>query len=117
MSPSSVAYQLKALEAKGFIRRDPNRQRAVDVRAPSYLVDDETLNAARPKPAYVPLVGRIAAGAAEVANRLRKDLEVTRHHRVPGAPVGRADADNSRSTHAVSRACSSVVFTISFARA
>src|SRR5262245_21201303 len=62
VSPSSVAYQLKALEQKGFLRRDPNRPRAVDVRAPSEMVDDETLRTARPQPAYVPLLGRIAAG-------------------------------------------------------
>lgn len=34
VSPSSVAYQLKALETKGYLRRDPNRPRAVDVRSP-----------------------------------------------------------------------------------
>ena len=50
VSPSSVAYQLKALETKGFLRRDPNRPRAVDVRSPSELVDDETLRSARPDP-------------------------------------------------------------------
>ena len=74
VSPSSVAYQLKALEAKGFIRRDPNRPRAVDVRAPSDLVDDETLNAARPAPAYVPLVGRIAAGGPILAEQAVEDF-------------------------------------------
>ena len=31
-STSSVAYQLKQLEEKGFLRRDPNKPRAVDVR-------------------------------------------------------------------------------------
>jgi repressor LexA len=40
VSPSSVAYQLKALETKGYLRRDPNRPRAVDVRAPGELVDE-----------------------------------------------------------------------------
>jgi repressor LexA len=74
VSPSSVAYQLKALEAKGFIRRDPNRPRAVDVRAPSEMVDEETLNAARPKPAYVPLVGRIAAGGPILAEQAIEDV-------------------------------------------
>jgi len=29
VSPSSVAYQLKVLEGKGYLRRDPNRPRAV----------------------------------------------------------------------------------------
>ncbi|MBA3908265.1 MAG: repressor LexA, partial [Pseudonocardiales bacterium] len=69
VSPSSVAYQLKALEAKGFLRRDPNRPRAVDVRAPSEMVDDETMRAARPTPAYVPLLGRIAAGGPILAEQ------------------------------------------------
>ena len=31
-STSSVAHQLRTLERKGFLRRDPNRPRAVDVR-------------------------------------------------------------------------------------
>ena len=33
-SPSSVAHQMRALEAKGLIRRDPNRPRAMEVRLP-----------------------------------------------------------------------------------
>ncbi len=69
VSPSSVAYQLKALESKGFLRRDPNRPRAVDVRVPAELVDDESLNSARPQPAYVPLLGRIAAGRPILAEQ------------------------------------------------
>src|SRR5438309_2830350 len=32
-STSSVAHQLAMLERKGFLRRDPNRPRAVDVRS------------------------------------------------------------------------------------
>ena len=53
VSPSSVAYQLKELEKKGFLRRDPNRPRAVDVRPPSELSPDEeaAARAARPTPA------------------------------------------------------------------
>jgi len=74
VSPSSVAYQLKALEQKGFLRRDPNRPRAVDVRAPSDLVDDETLRSARPTPAYVPLIGRIAAGGPILAEQAIEDV-------------------------------------------
>jgi len=35
VSPSSVKYQLAALERKGFIRRDPNRPRAMEVVQPS----------------------------------------------------------------------------------
>lgn len=34
-SPSSVAYQLQALEQKGYIRRDPHRPRAMEVFEPN----------------------------------------------------------------------------------
>ena len=74
VSPSSVAYQLKELEKKGFLRRDPNRPRAVDVRSPNEMVDDETLRSARPTPAYVPLLGRIAAGGPILAEQAVEDV-------------------------------------------
>jgi repressor LexA len=74
VSPSSVAYQLKELERKGFLRRDPNRPRAVDVRPPSELTDDDDDRAQRPRPAYVPLVGRIAAGGPILAEQAIEDV-------------------------------------------
>jgi repressor LexA len=74
VSPSSVAYQLKELERKGFLRRDPNRPRAVDVRPPADLVDEETARAQRPKPAYVPMLGRIAAGGPILAEQAVEDV-------------------------------------------
>ncbi len=76
VSPSSVAYQLKELEKKGYLRRDPNRPRAVDVRPPSDLTpeEDEALRAARPTPAYVPLLGRIAAGGPILAEQSIEDV-------------------------------------------
>ena len=74
VSPSSVAYQLKELERKGFLRRDPNRPRAVDVRPPSDLVDDEAARAQRPTPAYVPLLGQIAAGGPILAEQAVEDV-------------------------------------------
>jgi repressor LexA len=76
VSPSSVAYQLKELEKKGYLRRDPNRPRAVDVRQPTDLSpeEDEALRAARPTPAYVPLVGRIAAGGPILAEQSIEDV-------------------------------------------
>ncbi|BCJ67130.1 transcriptional repressor LexA [Polymorphospora rubra] len=74
VSPSSVAYQLKELERKGFLRRDPNRPRAVDVRPPGDLVDDEAARAQRPKPAYVPMLGRIAAGGPILAEQAVEDV-------------------------------------------
>ncbi|PQP53482.1 repressor LexA, partial [Mycolicibacterium austroafricanum] len=48
-STSSVAHQLRTLERKGFLRRDPNRPRAVDVRE----LDDNS----------VPIVGTDVAGS------------------------------------------------------
>ncbi|MCW2642151.1 MAG: transcriptional repressor LexA [Dactylosporangium sp.] len=76
VSPSSVAYQLKELERKGYLRRDPNRPRAVDVRPPSDLVADqeEAARAARPVPAYVPMLGRIAAGGPILAEQAIEDV-------------------------------------------
>ena len=76
VSPSSVAYQLKELERKGYLRRDPNRPRAVDVRAPerAVAVDDEAERAARPAPAYVPVLGRIAAGGPILAEQAVEDV-------------------------------------------
>jgi len=70
VSPSSVAYQLKELERKGFLRRDPSRPRAVDVRG---LSDDDDA-ASRPTPAYVPLLGRIAAGGPILAEEHVEDV-------------------------------------------
>jgi repressor LexA len=76
VSPSSVAYQLKELERKGYLRRDPNRPRAVDVRQPHEMsTDDEAAaRAARPAPAYVPVLGRIAAGGPILAEQAVEDV-------------------------------------------
>lgn len=76
VSPSSVAYQLKELEKKGYLRRDPNRPRAVDVRPPGELdeTDLERRRAAHPSPVYVPLVGRIAAGGPVLAEQSVEDV-------------------------------------------
>jgi repressor LexA len=73
VSPSSVAYQLKALERKGYLRRDPNRPRAVDVRPASELIDDEG-DVRRPAPTYVPMLGRIAAGGPILAEEMIEDV-------------------------------------------
>ncbi len=72
-STSSVHHQLRTLERKGYLRRDPNRTRAVDVRSPD---DHAAAEAAaehaadeRPTPAYVPLLGTIAAGGPILAEQ------------------------------------------------
>jgi repressor LexA len=67
VSPSSVAYQLKELERKGYLRRDPSRPRAVDVRTPVDADEEAADLLARPTPVYVPLLGRIAAGGPILA--------------------------------------------------
>jgi repressor LexA len=91
-SPSSVAHQLKMLERKGFLRRDPHRPRAIEVVNPrtegqGYRrgdtdagrmapadVDETGINDARPRPSYVPLVGRIAAGGPILAEEAVEDV-------------------------------------------
>ena len=39
-SPSSVAHQLAALERKGYLRKDPNRPRALEVVSPDAKATD-----------------------------------------------------------------------------
>jgi repressor LexA len=82
-SSSSVSHQLAALERKGYLRRDPNRPRAIEVRlpdpdgSPAYQPDevDETgTGDARPQASYVPLVGRIAAGGPILAEEAVEDV-------------------------------------------
>jgi repressor LexA len=73
-STSSVSHQLITLEKKGYLRRDPNRPRAVEVRlpqgvAPAAMPDEAEVRAARPAAAYVPMVGRIAAGGPILAEQ------------------------------------------------
>lgn len=73
-STSSVSHQLQTLQKKGFLRRDPSRPRAVDVRLPAHLADDDAAAAARPQPTYVPVVGRIAAGGPVLAEQAVEDV-------------------------------------------
>ena len=77
-STSSVAHQLAMLERKGFLRRDPNRPRAVDVRGAdagkpkaarrAVAVSDEAPRGEAP--VFVPMVGRIAAGGPILAEQM-----------------------------------------------
>lgn len=88
-SPSSVAHQLASLERKGFLRRDPNRPRAIEVVSPDHPgdkgyrptaydpdapVDETGVNDARPAASYVPVLGRIAAGVPITADELVEDV-------------------------------------------
>jgi repressor LexA len=86
-STSSVSYQLSILQKKGYLQRDVGRPRTVEVRLPGHP-------AVRPEPrkeeeeagdipgidipsqeaAYVPLVGRIAAGEPLLAEEPLEDV-------------------------------------------
>lgn len=79
-STSSVSHQLAMLQKKGFLRRDPSRPRAVDVRLPGEAgtagagQDEAAERAARPAPTYVPVIGRIAAGGPVLAEQAVEDV-------------------------------------------
>jgi repressor LexA len=79
-STSSVAHQLRTLERKGYLRRDPNRPRAVDVRAsddaaaPVAPVTEVAGSDALPEPTFVPVLGRIAAGGPILAEEAVEDV-------------------------------------------
>ncbi|ADP79223.1 transcriptional repressor LexA [Pseudofrankia inefficax] len=107
-STSSVAHQLKMLEDKGFLRRDPNRPRAIEVvtsegeapirplpktrpdlaagkgRTPLRVhtlgsdddvrADDDENAQLTAATAYLPLVGRIAAGGPILAEQAVEDV-------------------------------------------
>jgi repressor LexA len=82
-STSSVAHQLRTLERKGYLRRDPNRPRAVDVRsaedvraaeAPPIVTTDVAGSDALPEPTFVPVLGRIAAGGPILAEEAVEDV-------------------------------------------
>jgi repressor LexA len=78
-SPSSVSHQLVALQRMGYLHRDPNRPRALVVAdAPEVgaggtrlraVEDDGDERDSRPAAAYVPVVGRIAAGGPILAEQ------------------------------------------------
>ena len=92
-SPSSVKHQLTALERKGYLRRDPNRPRAIEVVHPDdsrsiqsmsgrpwaqdqrdYGEEHLALRDGTPTPSYVPVVGRIAAGGPILADQVVEDV-------------------------------------------
>jgi len=96
-SPSSVSHQLNALVTKGYLRRDPNRPRAIEIVSPDtpaealgyrgggqlpvfdgdarVQADTETDSGdARPAAAYVPVLGQIAAGVPITAEEVVEDV-------------------------------------------
>ena len=85
-STSSVKHQLQALETKGYLRRDPNLPRAIDVTMPDEpapsIVESTVVEAASRflgadaarDVVMVPLVGRIAAGGPILAEQAVEDV-------------------------------------------
>jgi repressor LexA len=84
-SSSSVSHQLRSLQAKGFIRRDPNRPRALEIlhpdapdtassSAPEAAFDQTGIGDQRPDATYVPRVGRIAAGGPILADERVEEM-------------------------------------------
>jgi repressor LexA len=82
-STSSVAYQLRALEQKGYLRRDPNRPRAIGVLPadvdPAAVTAEaatplETPSTSRYAAVDVPVLGRIAAGGPILAEEAVEDV-------------------------------------------
>jgi repressor LexA len=91
-SPSSVAHQLKMLERKGYLRRDPHRPRAIEVvlpgaepssargyrrsepEPPGQAFDETGSGDDRPAASYVPVVGRVAAGGPILAEQAVEDI-------------------------------------------
>ena len=98
-STSSVAYQLKELERKGYLRRDANKPRAVDVRT----LPGDGVSKVGPKPrqrlpkqaqlsddtspaTVIPVVGSIAAG-----NPILAEENITSYLPLPEEIVGSGD--------------------------
>ena len=86
-SSSSVAHQLRVLEQKGFIKRDPNRPRALEVFIPELMAarraiasaddadyDPTGIGDAMPTATRCPLVGRIAAGGPILAEEQVEEI-------------------------------------------
>ena len=86
-STSSVAHQLQVLQKLGYVKRDPNRPRALEIFLPDVLkarqslsgadegqYDETGIGDARPDATYVPMVGRIAAGGPILAEERIEDV-------------------------------------------
>src|SRR6516164_11223208 len=81
-STSSVSYQLSTLQSKGYLRRDAGRPRTVEVRLPGHPAvrpeaeepEEAARDIASQDAAYVPLIGRIAAGGPILADEAIEDI-------------------------------------------
>ena len=87
-SLSSVTHQLNQLELSGYLRRDPNRPRALEVLIdlPSTSGENTDSGPQVQDAAMVPLVGRIAAGIPITA-----DQQVDEVFPLPRQLVGKGD--------------------------
>ncbi len=89
-SLSSVTHQLNQLELSGYLRRDPNRPRALEILIDLPSTSSETADYENQTPvgdaAMVPLVGRIAAGVPITA-----DQQVEEVFPLPRQLVGNGD--------------------------
>jgi repressor LexA len=75
-SASSVAYQLSCLQDMGYLSRDEGRPRTAVIRADGQVqreADEAATGAAPLEAAYVPFVGRIAAGDPILAEQSLED--------------------------------------------
>lgn len=68
-STASVSHQLNKLELMGYLSRDPRRPRTIDL-----LGEDAPAELSTVDTAYVPLVGRIAAGIPITADQNVEDV-------------------------------------------
>jgi len=88
-STSSVAHQLRALEGLGYVKRDPNRPRALEIFLPDVMAarrsmsatsesepgfDETGINDAVPSAVNIPMVGRIAAGGPILAEQRVEEI-------------------------------------------
>jgi repressor LexA len=83
-STSSVSYQLSTLQSKGYLRRDAGRPRTVEVRLPGHPAvrpesgtgtdDAAPMDITSQEAAFVPVVGRIAAGGPILAEQSIEDI-------------------------------------------
>ena len=69
-SPATVHNHLKALQDMGFIRRDPSKPRAIEVR---FDTNSEVAMERRPS-RHIPLIGDVAAGTNVLAQQNVEDL-------------------------------------------
>jgi repressor LexA len=80
-STASVSHQLNKLELLGYLSRDPRRPRTIDLLGEDSLPEISTADTA-----YVPLVGRIAAGIPITAEQNVEDVFT-----LPRQLVGKGD--------------------------